>query len=257
MLAVAMMAAAFATFALVFRWLAVRPRQQRWWYAALATVLALPGALFAVYYLRVLPEMAWYYELRSWPGSELLLLPLGAAGAAWAALLPRRLLVLPLLAAGVAAAVPFLKPLMWPLATESLADQWQGDICIQSTPATCGPASAATILRTLGLDADEATLAHDARSSATGTEAWYLARALRARGVTARFRITDDFDPDGPLPAIIGVRLRGGSGHFIAVLGRAGEAFVIGDPLDGRKTLPLERLRRRYTLTGFRMHLTR
>jgi hypothetical protein len=75
--------------------------------------------------------------------------------------------------------------------------------------------------------------------------------------VTARFRITDDFDPDGPLPAIIGVRLRSGSGHFIAVLGREGEAFVIGDPLDGRKTLPLERLRRRYTLTGFRLYLTR
>ena len=38
------------------------------------------------------------------------------------------------------------------------------------------------------------------------------------------------------IPAIAGVRLpsSGNTGHFIAVLDRIGEKFVIGDPLEGR-----------------------
>jgi hypothetical protein len=51
-------------------------------------LLAVPSILFAAYYLHVLPEWEWFYALRSWPGSEFLVVFLGCAGGAAAALIP-------------------------------------------------------------------------------------------------------------------------------------------------------------------------
>jgi len=55
------------------------------------------------------------------------------------------------------------------------------------------------------------------------------------------------------LPAIVGVRLNqvGGAGHFIAILSRHQEKFVVGDPLVGREELSTSELNERYTFTGF------
>jgi hypothetical protein len=40
-------------------------------------LLAVPSILFAVYYLHILPEFEWFYALRSWPGSEFLVVFIG------------------------------------------------------------------------------------------------------------------------------------------------------------------------------------
>lgn len=138
---------------------------------------------------------------------------------------------------------------------DSLKESWQEGVCLQSTASTCGPSSAATILRHLGKQATEAELAAAAHSHGRGTEAWYLARALRARGVQARFEFAPGFAPEGGLPALVGVRL-GEAGHFIAVLGRQGDGYVIGDPLVGREVLSPEQLEKRYVFTGLHLRVT-
>ncbi|MCB1089863.1 MAG: hypothetical protein KDM63_22680, partial [Verrucomicrobiae bacterium] len=72
--------------------------RQRWWWGLAACLLAIPGVTFTTYYLHWLPEPEWYFEFRSWPGSEWWIIPVGLAGGGIAALLPRWLRVLPLTA---------------------------------------------------------------------------------------------------------------------------------------------------------------
>src|SRR6201999_348642 len=98
-----------------------------------STLLAIPSVLFAIYYLHVLPERAWFYTLRSWSGSEFLVVFLGCAAAAVASLLPRLLLVPPLFALIPLGVVPSLKPLIGPLAASEFHERRRGDICLQST----------------------------------------------------------------------------------------------------------------------------
>ena len=82
------------------------------------------------------------------------------------------------------------------------------------------------------------------------------ARAVRARGFEARFDLGSGFEPERGLPAVVGVRF-GLTGHFIAVLGREGERFVVGDPLIGRELLTREQMERRYEFTGFHLRISK
>ena len=72
----------------------------------------------------------------------------------------------------------------------------------------------------------------DAHSYAGGTEAWYLARAVRARGFKVRFQFAEGFDPGMAFPAVVGVRW-GEIGHFIPIMSMQGDKYVIGDPTVG------------------------
>ena len=57
-----------------------------------------------------------------------------------------------------------------------------------------------------------------------------------------------------PYPSIAGTRLGSpsGTGHFIAILGREGDRYVIGDPLGGRRELVrAEDLSAKRYFTGF------
>jgi hypothetical protein len=110
----------------------------------------------------------------------------------------------------------------------------------------------ATILRACGVPANEREIARSAHSYQGGTEAWYLARYVRQRGLRGRFEFRDDFDPSVGLPAVTGVRL-GSNGHFIAVLAVAGDRVVFADPLSGRWEITMEEFRQRYRFTGFHL----
>ncbi len=105
----------------------------------------------------------------------------------------------------------------------------------------------------LGRPASEQEIAREAFTSRGGTENWYLARALRRRG----FDVTFDIEPAASgiirSPAIAGVVLRGGAGHFIAILESAGDAVTLVDPLDGKHTIAKAALNDRYRFTGFFM----
>jgi hypothetical protein len=226
---------------------------------AVLGVLSVPYLLFDIYYLHVLPEMAWFYEFRSWPGTEFLLVFVGGAAGALASLLPRSLGIVVLPASTVLAVIPFLKPALQPMDRFTLRDRWKDGACLQSTPATCGPASVCTVLKYLGSEFSESTVARAAFTSASGTEAWYLARWVRSKGFGAEFRIEnrDRFSPDGILPAVVGVR-EGSWGHFIAVLENTPEGQIrFADPLHGGQTMPLAEFQQKYEFTGFVMRIFR
>jgi hypothetical protein len=84
--------------------------------------------------------------------------------------------------------------------------------------------------------------------AACGTELWYLMRYARRQGVRVRLRHEADLETV-PIPAMLGTRT-GGYGHFITLLGRADDSWVIGDPLRGRLTLTPEAFHRSYAFGG-------
>lgn len=235
-------------------------RQMAWkrrgLFALSSVILAIPGASFAIYYAHLVSEPAWYYEFRSWRGTEALLIFMGIAGGFTAAFLPRLSKALPLVVVGAFVIVPFLKPLVGSIPEGALRDRWDGDVCMQSTPSTCGAASMASILYHHGMIVPESALAHEAHSYIGGTEIWYLARAAHKRGFKTRTYLTSDFDPEIPLPAIVGVRYSY-TGHFIAILSRHNNKFHVGDPLRGSEMLSFEELSNRYTFTGFHMSISK
>jgi len=225
------------------------------WMAAL--VLAFPALAFALYYTGWLGEPLWLYRFRTMPGSELSAAGLGLlAGViqtnreAW----PRfrkftsRLGVPTLLA--VIVFVPYLKPLARPVRLPDAPNGWSDEVCKQSTPSTCGPASAATLTRLAGKPVEEYELARECFTSESGTENWYLARALKRRGMHVEFlKSSADFE-QLPWPAIAGVKTHG-SGHFIPILGKEGTSYIVGDPMVGREVKSLTELREEYQFTGF------
>ena len=245
---------AYAAFLVNYQAAIAKPFKARVLLSSLALLAALPGASFAAYYARIVPESEWYYQFRSIAGTELLVVFIGVAGGLLATFLPRLLLILPLIGVTAFTIGPLIKPFIGPIDSGVMRDKWDGKICLQSTPSTCGAASTATILKHFGIDASEAELAAEAHSYDGGTEAWYMARAARSRGLDVAFDFHPDFAPEGGLPAVVGVRL-GSIGHFIAIIGREGERFIVGDPLRGRELLTLEELRQRYGFTGFHMRL--
>ncbi len=85
-------------FALTYERLRLRSLRVRLAFFCGFSLLAIPSVLFAVFYLHILPERAWFYTLRSWAGTEFLVVFLGCATAAFASLLPRLLLGVPLFA---------------------------------------------------------------------------------------------------------------------------------------------------------------
>ncbi|MBC8010504.1 MAG: hypothetical protein H7067_10455 [Burkholderiales bacterium] len=231
------------------------PRAQIWRWLAVGTLASLPALYNASHYLHVIPEAAWFYEVRSWRGTELLVISVGPTAGLLAALLPRRLLLIPLLACVGVTWGPFLKPVLGPIKHAALRDVWIKDVCIQSTFSTCGPASTATILRTYGQRHTEEEIARVSHSYIGGTEAWYLARYIRAQGLRARFSLREEgFPTEVHAPAILGVTLEG-RGHFIPLLARDGDAYLIGDPMNGPERLTRAQLDTRYGFTGFALEI--
>jgi hypothetical protein len=245
-----------AAFVAVYRLLRSRPARVRLLWLCVFMLLSVPALWFAVYYLHILPEDAWFYTLRSWPGSEFLAVFLGCAGGAAATLLPRWLPGVPLLAVVGLVAAPYIKPLIRPLSDDIFRERSRGEACLQSTGSTCGPASITTILRHLGVSTTEHTVARAAYTDTGGTEAWYLARYVRSRGLSAHFDFRDTFSPEVGQPALVGVRL-GNIGHFIAVLDCHDDQVTYADPLHGEEHVSLAEFQRRYDFTGFHMVIQR
>jgi hypothetical protein len=225
--------------------------------ALLLSLLCLPGAWFAFYYLHFLPEPPLLYQLRSLPLGEGFLALFGAAAGAWRNVLPRLLKSLPTAAGAFLLTIPFLKPVFRPLDTAALEERWEGDVCYQSSVVTCGPASAANILRHLGdHEVTERDLARESWSSQSSTEAWHLARALRHRGYKVRFLAPDGLPAKEELPGILGTGSRM-AGHFIAVLEITDDEIHFIDPLRGRVHMPLADFHRWIAFEPFFMSVQR
>ncbi|MBI3549262.1 MAG: peptidase C39 [Elusimicrobia bacterium] len=229
---------------------------------AVFSVLCVPGLSFILYYLHLTREPAWYIEFRSFPYVEM-------SSAFWGLLFGcleiRRPLIgkwryvagnrMMLRLSMLLIFAPFAKPVLLPLAASQIKDEWREDVCIQSTAATCGPCSLATVYRSLGLQAKERDIARGAFSGKTGTENWYLIRYARRHGLNARFGYKTGLSEVTP-PSIIGVKLDGGAGHFITYLGDAGKRKVIGDPLSGKLLLTDANFHALYRFTGTAIEFT-
>jgi len=227
----------------------------------LFAVLSIPALLFALYYWHIVPEMEWFYTIRSFAGSEFLAVFAGCAGGCTATFLPRWALGFPLFGVLTLTSIPYLKPLLSPLAPESMHDRWSGDVCLQSTLSTCGPASLCTILERFGYQATEGEIARQAYSYTGGTEAWYLARVARHYGLHPKFDFRPGLPADLELPAIIGVRRGIVGGHFIVILSMHGGAVTFADPLGTAlpaiQTQPIAEFLRLHPLSGFHLSIQR
>lgn len=223
-----------------------------------AFAASLPGLLYGFYYSHLLLDRAvWFYELRSWMGSEFL-----AAGMGFGAgVFNERMLRLPsgkrpvgtlvtILALATALVVPYLKNIKFPLRTAELSDSWANGVCLQSTPSTCGACAAATIMRGAGVPFSEAEVAKRAYTSLGGTELWYIARLMKRQGFRVHFEARPAGTTELPHPSIAGVRMAG-FGHFVTVIDRTPKGYAIGDPLYGRVVIPDHRLKSEYDFTGF------
>lgn len=221
---------------------------------------AVPAVLFVIYYTGYLGEPGWFYSFRATQATELSACGVGLL-AGWlhsqrsqnptlrkqisAAFIPFITLI--------CVAIPYLKQIFLRPDWASFSDRWSGNVCLQSSESSCGPASAATLLRLNGKRVSEKQIAQESFTTRRGTENWYLVRALRRHGLRVNYAIQKPNSVDFLFPSIVGVRLGGktGAGHFIVVLGKQGNKYVIGDPLDGREELNESDLLDQYYLTGF------
>ena len=68
-----------------------------------------------------------------------------------------------------------------------------------------------------------------------------------------RYQILDQPVAKLPYPSVAGVKLPGGVGHFIAVLGETDDAYIVGEPMSGKLIVPKARIGTTYNFTGFFM----
>ena len=227
------------------------------WFLFLLIIAALPAIAFAAYYTKIFGEAKWFYWFRSQPFTELT-----AAGIAgwlqyqrfkhprWKKVMSA--FFIPFLMV-LCVSVPYLKQIFLRPDWSKFEDRWSENVCLQSSESSCGPASAATLLRHFGSIATEQEIARESFTSRRGTENWYLLRTLARRGLAMNYAVVPPGAKHMQFPSIAGVKLNqaGGAGHFIALLGKTGEAFIVGDPLNGREILSLKELEERYAFTGF------
>ncbi len=129
-------------------------------------------------------------------------------------------------------------------------------ICRQSNDYTCGPAAAVTVLRKLGLPAEEgelAILSHT--SSLTGTEPDVLAKVLQRRygasGLVAEyraFRSVDELRNAGLTVAVM--KFNALQDHCVAILGVETNCVLVGDPLSGLSASSIEDFEEKWLFVG-------
>jgi peptidase C39-like protein len=226
----------------------------RGWLLLTSIVLAAPGLIFAFYYTHLFDNAAWLYSFRVLPFTDFLPAGIGLlAGVLNSWFEPESLgekLVAPT-ALAVLVLVPFVKPLLDPIELDRLQGHCEGEVCMQSTFSSCGPSSAATLLKAFVQVASEKQLAKECLTSRGGTEVWYIARAFNRCGFRTQVRIQSQGSLSPPSPAIAGVVLPGGAGHFVAILNETPTEVTIADPMKGKLVVKRVDLKSYYHFTGF------
>ena len=115
-----------------------------------------------------------------------------AAGLAWSRLPRSRLRrALPtgvlLASAAYGTAAPLLRP--WHEPPPAVRASWSEGVCLQTTPATCSAACAATVLARHGIEATEAAMTAACLTDATGTSALGLCRGLAVGAAGSGLRV--------------------------------------------------------------------
>ena len=116
-------------------------------------------------------------------------------------------------------------------------------VCIQSNGYTCGPAAAVTVLRQVGVPAEEGALAIRAHATPfAGTPTDALCAAIGAEyGVPCRTVYYEDIaDLRGQAPFIAIITAGVMVDHYVAVLSVTEDEVTVGDPVRGLRTWTYE-----------------
>lgn len=217
--------------------------------------LTIPAILFTSNYLLYIPYANWFYELHAKPGAEITAgFVTAILGVIYASskLRPGKLNISILVACTILAVgllvAPFSKQLLFAVDYTTLSNKWKNGVCLQTSGYTCVPACAATCIRLLGGRQTEQEIAKNAGTTTTGTETWYLARALRKVGYKPKFKYLKSIK-NAPIPSIIGVRI-GSIGHVVVLLAKDKQEVTIGEPLRGRCCYPWKILQNYYNPDG-------
>lgn len=153
--------------------------------------------------------------------------------------------------------IPYAAPAFNRSYLAGLKTRVDGDgICRQSNDYTCSPASAVTVLRKLGLPADEGELAILSHTSAlTGTEPDVLANALQKRygssGLTAEYRGFENAAELGAAGLTVAVmKFNVLQDHCVAVLGVETNHVLVGDPLTGLTVCSIKDFEEKWAFVG-------
>jgi len=224
----------------------------------IAIICAVPAVVFIAYYFHFsFTETETYYYFRTITGIELLTSLVGIfLGVLLGLRYPRNIYLQVMTGISIAGIllIPHIKPLIGPLKDSDFNEKWVNQVAMQSTQASCGPSSAATLLRHFGKTANEFDLARRAHTWENGTEIWYLAKELRNRGLKIKYQFGIPNEENIPHPSIAGVSLKR-FGHFIAIIDKVGDTYIIGDSLKGRLELKESEIMQIYKFTGFFMSI--
>lgn len=148
--------------------------------------------------------------------------------------------LLMILITGYFSVLPFLLPAFEYSRLAELETKLDQDgVCLQSTDYDCGPAAAVTVLRRLGVPAEEGRLALRAHTTRfTGTPTDSLCNAIRHDyDVPCRIVYCDEVSElQGKEPFVAVVRYNVLIDHYVAVLSVSESAITIGDPAKGLRT---------------------
>ena len=131
-----------------------------------------------------------------------------------------------------------------------------GDVCLQTTDYTCGPAASVTALRKLGINAEEGTLAIAARSTPqTGTPADQLMMAIDkcygAKGISSSLRRFSSVKQlKGLGITVVPIKLSRFKGHYLTVLEVTDSHITIADPEFGKQLLTHEDFAKQWKFSG-------
>jgi len=151
---------------------------------------------------------------------------------------------------------PFLAPAFVYRKLASLETTFIGDVCIQSTGYTCGPACAVTALKMLGIDADEGRIAIAAHTTTiTGTPDDILAKTIERlygdQGVTCTCRYYDSIEQlKGKCPVIATIKFGALVDHYITIMEITPDYIMAGDPLAGKTRLTYEEFKDKWRNVG-------
>ena len=151
--------------------------------------------------------------------------------------------IVPVIAVSMAFCVIYFGPSIWiHHELKNLQTTFSKDgICIQTTGFTCGPAAAVTVLRQLGIEAQESDLAIMSKCTPKGgTTNELLVSAIKKlygkKGIdcsTISLDSIEQLKENCPLIAVI--KLSSVVSHYTVALEVIDDKVIIGDPVGGKK----------------------
>lgn len=217
----------------------------------LSLIATFPGISMVLYYFHLFETPHWYINFRTIPAIELSVsfigLFLGLLSNDNNKFLLNGITLLLVF-------MPFMKPIVRPLVVKK-STEWREKVCVQSTGATCGPSCFATILKYYNIESTEYEWTKNSYTCSTGTEIWYLLRYGKHKGFEYKLSQINSFS-QLKYPSIIGTKLST-IGHFVTVLGKVEDKYIIGDPLTGKLALTKAEFENKYSLDGLMIEFSK